>query len=289
MTWRLLLIGVVLMSKRSKYREGFVTVGGYRMHYLEWGESGDQVVVLHSMGIDAHGFDFFSEPMSRNYHLLAIDLLGHGDSDAPKGPVGVEEHTEIVRSVALEREFKKSVLIGHSIGGMISMIYAAKYPKEVEKVILVDIAPRDVSAPPRPSAPPMQPPESFPNEEEALKYLKGRYAKFGEEMLQNRLKYAFKQGADGRLRLKSGPESLAMLRSSISVDLWPFVSKMTAPTLLLVGSESQTVSRAAVEKMQGLLKKLEVVTIEGATHLVPQDKPKDFEKAVKKFLRRRGK
>ena len=269
----------------SRYKDGFVTVSGYKMHYLEWGKTGDQIVLLHSMGMDAHGFDTFSESLSRNYHILAIDLLGHGDSDAPKEPVGVEEHTEVVHSVALERGFKKNILVGHSIGGMISMIYAAKYPKEVEKVVLVDIAPRDVSATPmRPTSPPAQPPESFANEEEALKYLRGRYSRFDETALKNRLKYAFRRDAEGRLRLKASPTASAALRGSLSVDLWPFVSKITAPTLLLIGSESQTVSKAAVEKMRGMLKDLKVITIDGATHMVPQDRPKEFEKAVKDFL-----
>jgi len=286
------------MSKVS-YNEGFVTAGGYKMHYLEWGKSGNQIVLLHSMGMDAHGFDAFSEPLSKDYRtlerdllgcrLLAIDLLGHGDSDTPKEPVGVEEHTEIVHGVALNRGFRKNILVGHSIGGMISMIYAAKYPNEVEKVILVDIAPRDASATPeRPTSPPpsaAQPPDSFAGEEEALKYLKGRYPKFDKTALQNRLKYAFRRDADGLLRLKANPAALTSLRGSLSVDLWPFVSKISAPTLLIIGSESQTVPKAAVEKMRGMLKEFKVVTINGATHMVPQDRPKEFEKAVKEFLR----
>jgi pimeloyl-ACP methyl ester carboxylesterase len=277
------------MSKVS-YKDGLVTVGGYKMHYLEWGKSGDQIVLLHSMGMDAHGFDAFSESLSKDYHILAIDLLGHGYSNSPKEPVGVEEHTEVIRGVALDRGFKKNILIGHSIGGMISMIYAAKYPKEVEKVVLVDIAPRDVSAAPvRPTAPPVQPPDFFANEEEALKYLRQRYSRFDEAALQNRLKYAFRRDVDGRLRLKASPVASATLRGSLSVDLWPFVSKIAAPMLLLIGSESQTVSKATVEKMRGMLKDIKVLTIDGATHMVPQDRPKEFEKAVKEFLQQKGK
>lgn len=276
------------MSKGSSYKEGFVTVGGYKMHYLEWGESGDQIVALHSMGMDAHGLDIFSESLSNDYQILAIDLLGHGDSDTPPESLGMEEHTDVIRGLALERGFRRNILVGHSIGGWISMIYAAKYPEEVEKVILVDIAPRDVSATPTPRprrrAPPPVP-ESFENEEEALEYLKRRYASFTEEALQNRLRYAFIRDPDGRLRLKSDPGLRARLRGSFSVDYWSFIRKISAPMLLIRGSESRTVSDAAVEKMQEILKDFEVATIQGATHMVPQDHPEEFESAVKAFLK----
>lgn len=277
------------MSEASSYREGFVTVDSYKMHYLEWGESGDQIVALHSMGMDAHGFDIFSESMSKDYQVLAIDLLGHGDSDTPPEAIGMEEHTDVIRGVALERGFRRNILLGHSIGGWISMIYAAKYPEEVEKVILVDIAPRDVSAaprrPPTMRGPPTPMPESFENEEEALEYLKRRYSRFTEEALQNRLRYAFRRDPDGRLRLKSDPKLRERLRGSFSLDYWPFIRKISAPMLLIRGSESRTVSDAAVEKMREVLKEFKVVTIPGTTHMVPQDKPEEFENAVRAFLK----
>ncbi len=272
------------MSEGSRYREGFVTVDGYRMHYLEWGESGPQIVALHSMGMDAHGLDLFSESMSRDYRILAIDLLAHGDSDTPRGPIGLEEHTEIVRGVALERGFRKITLVGHSIGGMISMVYAAKHPEEVEKVVLVDIAPFDISALPRRRRMPPPPPESFESEEEALKYFRERYPRFTEEALQNRVKYALQRGPDGRLRLKSSPERTASLRGALAIDLWPFIEKIRAPTLLIRGSESQLVTDEAVKRMRELLKDFQVVIIEGATHMVPQDRPEEFERAVRNFL-----
>jgi len=141
---------------------------GYKIHYLEWGKSGDQILSLHSMGMDVHGLDSFSTVMSSEYQMLALDLPGHGESDAPKGAVTLEELAEIVRGVALERTFKKNILIGHSIGGSISMVYADQVSDEVNKVVLVDIAPMEMAAPRRPAAPMAPPPESFSSEEEAL-------------------------------------------------------------------------------------------------------------------------
>lgn len=273
------------MSKTMHPEEGFVTANGCKMHFLEWGRSGKSIVALHSMGMDAHGLDAFSESLAKEYRILAIDLLGHGDSDSPKGPTEMEEHADIIRKVALEKGHIKNILVGHSIGGWLSIIYAAKHPEEVEKLVLVDIAPRPPTAettgrptPPRPATP-----DSFDNEDEALKYLKIRYTGFTQESLENRLKHAFKKDPAGRLRLKSDPQRAENLRGGFTYDFWPFIRKIQAPTLLIRGSKSQTVSDESVRLMKEILKDFEVVKID-ATHMVPQDQPKEFEKAVRDFL-----
>lgn len=275
------------MSKTPEYEEGYVNANGYRIHYLQWGKSGRQIVALHSMGMDAHAFDTLCTSLVGRYRVLSLDLLGHGDSDTPAGPTDMEQHADIMRKVAVDRGFSKSVLIGHSIGGWLSMIYSAKYPEEVEKVILVDIAPRPLGAearpmPARPMAPP--PPDFFKDEDEALKYLKTRYSGFTDEALKNRLMYAFRRDAEGRLRLKTDPSRSEHLRGGFTYDFWPFIEKMRAPTLIIRGSQSTTVSDEAVEKMKQMMKNLKVVTIQGATHMVPQDCPKEFESAVRQFM-----
>ena len=51
-------------------REGFMRSGGYKIHYLLWGGSGPKLVFLHSMGMDAHGFDAISSALQDKYQVL---------------------------------------------------------------------------------------------------------------------------------------------------------------------------------------------------------------------------
>jgi len=272
------------MSTRTPYESGDVTSAGFKMHYLLWGKMGKPIVALHSMMMDAHGLDTFSQSMAKDWRVLAIDLLGHGDSDKPTENVSLEEHTEVVRGVVNRLRFKPAVLVGHSIGGIIGIVYAAKHPDEVTKLVLVDIAPWDPSRPrTRPTIPT---PESFDSTEAALAYLKQRFPRFTQESYQNRLKYGLEQAPGGRLRLKASPKTIDMLRqTNVDLDLWPYAERIKAPTLLIKGVESPTVSPNSVEKMRKLLRNFRSVEVAGATHMVPQDKPEEFERIVREFLK----
>ena len=74
--------------------------------------------------------------------------------------------------------------------------------------------------------------------------------------------------------------------TSYYIDLWPYVERIRVPTKLILGSESQLVTPEKKDRMAKLIHGLELSTVKGAGHMVPQDKPKEFEKEVKTFLLR---
>ena len=60
----------------------FVTVNGLRIHYLDWETSGKQpLILLHGIARLAHTFDHLAPHFSQSYHVIAVDMRGHGDSD----------------------------------------------------------------------------------------------------------------------------------------------------------------------------------------------------------------
>jgi pimeloyl-ACP methyl ester carboxylesterase len=78
-----------------------------------------------------------------------------------------------------------------------------------------------------------------------------------------------------------------VIRGGLAVDLWPYVERMRAPTLLLIGEESTLVSPEARTRMEGILPDLEVV-VRGAGHMIPQERPEEFEVLVRRFLDKVG-
>jgi pimeloyl-ACP methyl ester carboxylesterase len=59
----------------------FATVNGLRIHYLEWGSSDKQpLIMLHGIGRIAHTFDHIAPHFASRYHVMAVDMRGHGDS-----------------------------------------------------------------------------------------------------------------------------------------------------------------------------------------------------------------
>ncbi len=257
--------------------EGFLEVGGYRIHYATWGERGRKIVILHSMGMDAYSMEKMCESLEISYRILALTILAHGDSSVPTGTVTLPEHAELLRECYLKLGYSPCVLIGHSIGGRMSMILAAEHPNEIKGVILVDIAPPDPVS--RPWS--QQAPETMRNEAEAKTYLNQRYPCFSPEYLESRLRHGFVKQPDGSLKPKpTGSPTM----TSYFTDLWPYVERISVPVKLVLGSESPLVTPEKKERMMKLIPGLEVVAVKGASHMVPQDKPADFEREVKAFL-----
>ena len=134
----------------------------------------------------------------------------------------------------------------------------------------------------RPARP--APPEFFGDEAEARAYLNERYPGFTPEYVENRLRYAFR-GEGGRLRLKPTGE---VIRGGLAVDLWPYVERMRAPTLLLIGEESTLVSPEARTRMERILPDFQAVVVRGTGHMIPQERSEEFEVLVRQFLDKVG-
>src|ERR1043165_7781989 len=98
---RLVLLSAFLLlwcdsAAAQSPEDRFVTVDGLRIHYLDWGGEGKQpLILLHGIGRVAHTFDHLAPHFSSNYHVMAVDMRGHGDSGwDPKGGYLVEDYVK---------------------------------------------------------------------------------------------------------------------------------------------------------------------------------------------------
>ena len=259
-------------------KEGFLKSGDYNVHHVIFGDGGPRVLLIHSMGMDGHSMDALAEALKEEYQVLSLTILDHGDSDPPKGSISLLDHAEVMRGCYTQLGFSPSVLIGHSVGGMMGMVLAAEHPDEFKGLVLVDIAPFDSAGrSPRP-----QPPDSFKDEAEARDWLKERYPGFTPYYYENRLKHAFRR-EKGILRLKPRGDRI---RDGLATDLWPYVERIETPTLLLIGEESDLVTPETQERMENTVPDIEAIKVKGTGHMIPQDMPEEFEKLVKGFLER---
>ena len=76
-------------------KEGFLKYGGYNIHHVKWGDKGHKVLLIHSMGMDGHSMDALAESLKKEYQVLSLTILDHGDSDPPKGSISLPDHAEV--------------------------------------------------------------------------------------------------------------------------------------------------------------------------------------------------
>src|SRR6185503_15872057 len=121
----------------------FATVNGLRIHYLDWGTAGRQpLILLHGIARLARTFDHLAPHFSRDYHVIAVDMRGHGDSDwDPRGDYLVEDYTRDVEGLIEQLGLRDIVLWGNSTGGRVAQVFAGSHPDLVAAVIVEDVGP----------------------------------------------------------------------------------------------------------------------------------------------------
>ncbi len=117
-----------------------VEVGGARIHYLAWGEPGRRgLVFVHGGGAHAHWWTHVAARFAADFRVLALDLSGHGDSDHRPGGYALEQWTEEVMAVAADGEIDGlPVIVGHSMGGFVTIATAALHPDRMSGVVICD-------------------------------------------------------------------------------------------------------------------------------------------------------
>jgi pimeloyl-ACP methyl ester carboxylesterase len=271
----------------------YIDGDGLRLHCLDWGNgSAPPMLLLHGFSGHAHTWDTFARAIRDRFHVLALDQRGHGDSDwAKDGAYGPDDHARDIHAVHDRLGLGPVVLIGLSMGGRNAIAFAAAHPARVERLVIVDIGPDiDPRGAARVGRMAAEAPEDLGSVDEAVAHLR-RYATLtsaaAEAALRYRVEHGVKRLASGRYTWKYDRflrEQRRQGTAAPAIDLWPAVERITAPTLIVRGSESDVFAPETAKRMLELIPGSRLVEIPGAGHSVPAEAPEAFERAVRQFL-----
>jgi pimeloyl-ACP methyl ester carboxylesterase len=131
-------VAAVNAAANENYDSLFANVNGVRLHYLKSGTGKTPLVLIHGFGDDARMWLPLFADFGKDYTIIAPDLRGLGQSSTEK--TGYDKKTaavdihELVKSLG----YKDIYLVGHDIGLMVAYAYAAQFPTEVKKLVLMD-------------------------------------------------------------------------------------------------------------------------------------------------------
>ena len=144
---------------QSPHQIRFVDVGqGVRVEVLDWGGTGDAVVLLAGLGNTGHVFDELAPKLTDRFRVVALTRRGFGASDQPKEGYRIETLVDDVEHVIEALTLERVALVGHSIAGDEMTGLATKYPKGIARLVYLDAAydrvgyHPDVPPPPAPTA-----------------------------------------------------------------------------------------------------------------------------------------
>jgi pimeloyl-ACP methyl ester carboxylesterase len=133
----LILLATLTQAHAEAPKSNFAEVNGVRLHYLSAGK-GDPVILLHGYAESSHMWLPLIAELSKDHLVIAPDLRGFGESATPAGPYTKSVMAQDVHALAASLGIKSAKVVGHDIGLMVAYAYAAQYPKEVNKIALLD-------------------------------------------------------------------------------------------------------------------------------------------------------
>ena len=116
-------------------------VNGIKLVYREEGDpAAPPLVLIHGRTADHNDWNGITQRFAARYHVIALDLRGHGASDYP-GEYALPDMARDVVALLDELGFGRARLVGHSLGGAVAYLVALTWPDRVERLVLEDVAP----------------------------------------------------------------------------------------------------------------------------------------------------
>ena len=119
-------------------KSGFLTVNGMKLHYLDWGGSGETILFLPGFNDAADVYDDFAPRFTDRFHVIGLTRRGVGESDKPRSGYDTSTRVEDIRKFLDALGIQTVILIGHSMAGDELTLFATRYPQRVAKVVYLD-------------------------------------------------------------------------------------------------------------------------------------------------------
>ena len=265
-------------------------LGQMRFHYLDWGNKHlPTIVFLHGGALNAHTWDLVCLALRDDYHCVALDQRGHGDSDwSHDSDYTMAAQLADTKGFIDHLKLDKFILVGMSLGAINSLAFAVNHPERLSNLVIIDAGPEMR----RPGSSRIR---DFVNGvaetvtiegiiEKALQFNPRRDPK----ILRRSLMHALRQQPDGTWRWKYDRRRFQVLdqekHRAERAALGDGLARVTCPTLIVRGGESDVFHEEDGIRLAQRLPDGKFVTVPKAGHTVQGDNPKDLVAELRRFL-----
>lgn len=267
-----------------------VVLRGMRFHYLDWGTTGKlPIVFLHGGALNAHTWDLVCLALRRDYHCLALDQRGHGNSEwSPEMDYRFEAYVGDLEAFVDHLALDRFALVGMSLGAVVTASYASRHSGRLAAAIIIDAGPEPMISGAKRIRDFVAETMEFGSMDEFVDRALAFNPRRDPRLLRRSLLYNLRRAPDGRWVRKN--DTRHMVDGSIerliadASSHWADVSSIACPTLVVRGAESDVLSADGATKLVESLPAGCGVTIPGAGHTVQGDNPRDLIAALREFL-----
>lgn len=234
------------------------------VNFIQYGnKSGKNIVLLHGWGQNIEMMDPIGKRLQKDFYITIIDLPGFGKSSEPTYGYTVYDYFEIVDELLRKLKIKNPIMIGHSFGGRISIIYAAK--KGVEKLVLL-------------ASPFKRSVKKNTFKIKLLKFLK-------KVPVVKELESYMKTKIGSRDYRNATPIMRLILVNTVNEDLTEYLKQIESPTLLIWGDLDTEEPLEDAKYAETIMKDAGLIIYQGATHYAYLERINEVINVLNVFLK----
>lgn len=274
-----------------------------RLHYVDWGnQDAPPLLLIHGGRDHCRNWDWVAEAFRNDYHIIAPDLRGHGDSQwMVGGGYNINDYTYDIAQLLHQTKLTPLTIIGHSLGGNIALRYTGLYPGNVKKVVAIEgLGPPPSFTQQMADQTNMERvrnwigelrgasgrlPRRYKSVEEAYERMQKENPHLSPERAYHLTVHGVNQNEDGTYSWKfDNYVRIFTPRPPEATELQELWQAITCPTLLFRGTESWA-SNPLEDGRATFFRNARVENVEGAGHWVHHDQLDEFLRLTKAFLK----
>ena len=271
---------------------------GIKIQLAVWEGKGKQILCIHGITANSRFWDCLASALAPHHRVIAVDLRGRGLSDKPPTGYSIEHHCKDILALMNDQGLERPVLMGHSLGAFISLVFSAKYPQRVDRLILVDGGGKltktqmtKVFTGIKPSLDRLG--KTFPSFEDYISQMKqAPYLQPWNSYMETYFHYEVEK-VKGGLRSRVHPNHIEEEAKNLGkVDSRQFYKKVTSPTLILratkglLAKDDLVLPKDVAEHMVREIQNATKVDLKGTNHYSILFQPnKKRDQTILKFLK----
>lgn len=259
-------------------------VNGTGLHYVTAGQ-GPALLLIHGLGSHTFAFRHIIPDLARHFRVVALDLKGFGFSERPSsGDYTLSGQVELVRAFMERLGIDRATVLGHSMGGAVTMRLALTHPARVERLVLVASASDlELGRHVRGAALlrhllPLVAPLTYHNRRFRKMTLKTGY--YDGDLCTEDVIQAYLRPSRIRGYLRALGNTMAAWRKDPPLE----PSAISQPTLILWGEADRWLPLSRGERLHSLIPNSRLIVIERAGHLILEERPEAALEAILGFL-----
>ena len=232
------------------------------INYIDYGEGKNTIVLLHGWGQNIEMMRPIGDKLSKENRIIVVDLPGFGESKEPDTIWTMYDYTECIHELLETLNVKNPMLIGHSFGGKISLIYASKY--EVSKLVLFG--------------------SPFKKEIKKLSLKTRVLKKLKKVPVLNKLEGFAKKHIGSRDYRQASEFMRKIMVEHVNLDITEDVKRIKCPTIIIWGTLDQEVPIERAYELEGLIRDASVIPYEGCSHYAYLERLNQTVNVIKSFI-----